>query len=92
MAQVHPGSEQASLNTSTQARDLIDQAADCQGRSRSDLILDVSCQDPEDVFLSQTFFTVDTDTFAKFEALLNNPLPPTDKLRRLLQTKAPWES
>ena len=35
--------------------------------------------------------TVDADTFAKFQSLLDNPLPPTDKLRRLLKTKAPWE-
>jgi len=26
-----------------------------------------------------------------FKALLDNPLPPTAKLRRLLKTKAPWE-
>jgi len=38
--------------------------------------------------LGQTFFTVDADTFAKFQSLLDNPLPPTDKLRRLITTKA----
>ena len=44
------------------------------------------------MLLSQAFFSVDADTFRKFQALLNNPLPPTDKLRRLLKTKAPWEA
>jgi uncharacterized protein (DUF1778 family) len=34
---------------------------------------------------------VNADTFAKFQALLDYPLPATDKLRRLLKTKSPWE-
>ena len=41
--------------------------------------------------IDQAFFTVDEGTYAKFQALLDQPLPPTDKLRRLLKTKAPWE-
>lgn len=41
--------------------------------------------------LDQTFFTVDEGTFAKFQSLVDRPLLPTDKLRRLLKTKAPWE-
>ncbi|MBV9385534.1 MAG: DUF1778 domain-containing protein [Chroococcidiopsidaceae cyanobacterium CP_BM_ER_R8_30] len=45
----------------------------------------------EDALLDQVFFTVDAGTFAKFQALLDEPLPPTDKLRRLLKKKAPWE-
>ncbi len=85
--------EQVSINIRAKARqrDLIDQAAEQQGRTRSDFMLDASCREAEDVLLSQTFFTVDADSFAKFQALLDNPLPPTDKLRRLLKTKAPWE-
>ena len=46
----------------------------------------------EDVLPDQTFFTVDAPTFAKFQALLDKPLPPTYKLRRLLKTKAPWDA
>jgi uncharacterized protein (DUF1778 family) len=54
-------------------------------------MLEASCREAEDVLLSQTFFTVDSGSFTKFKALLDNPLPPTDKLSRLLNTKAPWE-
>lgn len=72
-------------------RDLIDQAAQRLGRSRSDFMLEASCREAEDVLLDQAFFTVNDGTFAKFQALLERPLPPTDKLRRLLKTKAPWE-
>ena len=79
------------IRAKTKQRDLIDQAADRLGRSRSEFMLEASCREAEDVLLDQTFFTVDEGTFAKFQALLEHPLPPTDKLRRLLKTKAPWE-
>lgn len=72
-------------------RDLIDQAAQRLGRSRSDFVLDAACSKAEDVLLDQTFFTVDAGTFEKFQALLDRPLPATNKLRRLLKTKAPWD-
>jgi uncharacterized protein (DUF1778 family) len=72
-------------------RDLIDQAAERLGRSRSDFMLDAACRKAEDVLLDQAFFTVDAGTFEKFQALLDRPLPATDKLRRLLKTKAPWD-
>jgi len=79
------------IRARTRQRDLIDQAAVRLGRSRSDFMLEAACRAAEDVLLDQTYFSVDAGTFAKFQSLLNNPLPPTDKLRRLLQTKAPWE-
>jgi uncharacterized protein (DUF1778 family) len=72
-------------------RDLIDQAAERLGRSRSEFMLEAACQKAEDVLLDQTFFTVDSDTFARFQALLDYPLPPSGKLRRLLKTKALWD-
>jgi len=86
-------SEAVSINIRARARqrDLIDQAAERLGRSRSEFMLDAACREAQDVLLDQTFFTVDAGTFAKFQELLDRPLPATDKLRRLLKTKAPWE-
>ena len=85
--------ESISINIRAKARqrDLIDQAAERLGRSRSDFMLEASCREAQDVLLDQAFFTVNAGTFEKFQALLDRPLPPTDKLRRLLKTKAPWE-
>lgn len=79
------------IRAKSRQRDLIDQAAHHLGRSRSDFMLEAACREAENVLLDQTFFTVDEGTFAKFQALLDQPLPPNDKLRRLLNTKAPWE-
>ncbi|MEI6543247.1 MAG: GNAT family N-acetyltransferase [Methylococcales bacterium] len=42
--------------------------------------------------IDQAFFSVDEATFAKFQALRNHFLPPTNELHSLLKTKAPWEA
>lgn len=85
--------ESVSINIRAKARqrDLIDQAAARLGRSRSDFMLNAACSQAEDVLLDQTFFAVDANTFKKFQMLLDQPLPATDKLRRLLKTKVPWD-
>jgi uncharacterized protein (DUF1778 family) len=79
------------IRAKTRQRDLIDQAAERLGRSRSDFMLDAACRQAEDILLDQAFFTVDASTYEKFKVLLDQPLPATDKLRRLLKKKAPWE-
>lgn len=79
------------IRAKARQRDLIDQAADRLGRSRSEFMLDAACREAEDVLLDQAYFPVNARTFDKFLALLDRPLPPTDRLRRLLKTKAPWE-
>lgn len=85
--------ESVSINirAKTRQRDLIDQAAARLGRSRSEFMLEAACNHAQDVLLDQAFFTVDTGAFKKFQMLLDKPLPATDKLRRLLKTKAPWD-
>lgn len=92
----HPQMKEAlsvsiNIRAKTRQRDLIDLAADRLGRSRSDFMLEASCREAENVLLDQAFFMVDEGTFAQFQTLLDHPLPPTDKLRRLLKKKAPWE-
>ena len=92
MAHARPR-ETVSINirAKVRQRDLIDQAAQRLGRSRSDFMLEAACREAQDVLLDQTFFAFDAGTFAKFRAMLDRPLPPTDKLRRLLKAKAPWD-
>lgn len=80
------------IRAKSRQRDLIDQAAARLGRSRSDFMLDAACSKAEDVLLDQAFFSADANLFAKLQTLLDKPLPATDKLRRLLKTKAPWDN
>lgn len=80
-----------SIRAKARQRDLIDQAALRLGRSRSDFMLEVACREAEGVLLDQTYFGLDTDTFVRFQKMLDNPPEPTDRLRRLLMTKTPWK-
>ncbi|MDX8129981.1 DUF1778 domain-containing protein [Methylomonas sp. OY6] len=72
-------------------RDLIDQAAELLGKSRTDFMLETACREAEDVLLDQRVFTLDAAAFQKFQALLDAPPSENPKLRKLMATKAPWE-
>jgi uncharacterized protein (DUF1778 family) len=79
------------IRAKARQRDLIDQAAERLGRSRSDFMLDASCKAAEDVLLDQTYFGLSEAKFAEFQALLDAPPVASDRLRRTLTAKAPWE-
>ncbi|MBX9728135.1 MAG: DUF1778 domain-containing protein [Sphingopyxis sp.] len=81
-----------SIRAKAGQRDLIDQAADRLGRSRSDFMLEAACRQAEDVLLDQTYFALDAERMAAFQTMLDNPPAPTDRLRRLLNAAAPWDA
>jgi len=81
-----------SIRAKAGQRDLIDQAADRLGRSRSDFMLEAACRQAEDVLLDQTYFALDAKGFAAFQDMLDNPPAPTDRLRRTLKARAPWDA
>lgn len=89
-----PAHDPVSINIRAKAaqRDLIDQAAARLGRSRSDFMLDAATKRAEDVLLDQTFFAVNPETFAKFQAMLDAPPTPNERLRRFLTEKSPWDA
>jgi len=72
-------------------RALIDRAASAQGKTRSDFMLEASRRAAEEALLDQTVLRVDAATYARFVELLDAPPRPNTALRRLMQTKAPWE-
>ncbi|MDQ3692334.1 MAG: DUF1778 domain-containing protein [Chloroflexota bacterium] len=79
------------IRSSEQQRDLIDRAAQAIGQSRSEFMIEASCREAATVLLDQVFFSLDAAAFDQFQAMLDSPPPPTDELRALLLTKAPWE-
>jgi uncharacterized protein (DUF1778 family) len=81
-----------SIRAKAGQRDLIDQAADRLGRSRSDFMLEAACRQAEDVLLDQTYFALGSEKMAAFQALLDHPPAPGDRLRRLLNAPAPWDA
>ena len=73
-------------------RELIDQAAEAIGKSRSDFMLEAACQKAEDILLDRRVFVLPEDQWQAFLALLDAPVQPNDKLRNLLTTAAPWDA
>lgn len=72
-------------------RAVIDRAAELLHRSRSDFMLEVAYREAENVLLDHALFVVDATTFEKFQTALEAPMPTTEKLRQLLEKKAPWD-
>ena len=79
------------IRAKVRQRDLIDQAAERLGRSRSDFMLEAACNKAEDVLLDETFFSLKPEEFAQFQAMLDAPPAPGKKLRQFLSSKSPWD-
>ena len=80
-----------SVRASRDQRDLIDQAAQAVGTSRSDFMLDAAYREAVTVLIDQTIFQLDEIAFGHFQTMLDGPPPPSDELRKLLRNKAPWD-
>lgn len=78
------------LRASHKQKALIDRAAEALGRSRSDFMLDIACQEAETVLLDRRYFALPRDIFQQFTALLDCPPRRNPKLQRFLRTKAVW--
>jgi uncharacterized protein (DUF1778 family) len=72
-------------------RSLIDQAARSLGKNRTDFILDAARRAAEEALLDRTVLTVSPEAYAEFVARLDAPAQPNERLRRTMQTPAPWE-
>jgi uncharacterized protein (DUF1778 family) len=72
-------------------RGLIDRAAELAGKNRTDFVLDAARHAAEDALMDRTVFMVDPTAYAEFLARLDAPPRPNARLRRALQTRAPWE-
>jgi len=83
--------ETINLRASMKQKVLIDRAAEALGRSRSDFMLDSACREAESVLLDRRYFALSAEAFARFASMLDKPPKDNPHLRRLLQTKAPWD-
>jgi uncharacterized protein (DUF1778 family) len=86
-----PKRETLNLRIKPELRGLIDRAAELSGKNRTDFVLDAARFAAEDALLDRTVFAVDPKMYAEFLARLDAPPRPNARLRRSLQTKAPWE-
>lgn len=71
-------------------RELIDRAAQAQGKSRSEFMLEAAREKARLVLVDQTFFQLDARAFKRFTELLDAPVGPSAKIASLLKRKPPW--
>ncbi|MDB5472173.1 MAG: CopG family transcriptional regulator [Caulobacter sp.] len=72
-------------------RDLIDLAADSQGRSRSDFMIEASRRAAEEALLDKTFFGVSEEGYNAIAQIFDGPPQPNERLRKMLRHKPVWE-
>ena len=72
-------------------RSLIDWAAKAQGKTRTVFIMEAARRAAEETMLDRALVEVGSDAYETFIARLDAPLQPSDRLKRTLQSKAPWE-
>lgn len=79
------------LRIKPELRGLIDRAAALSDKNRTDFVLDAARRAAEDTLLERTVFTVSPTAYSEFLARLDAPPRPNARLRRSLETVAPWE-
>ena len=79
------------LRIRPEERGLIDRAAELQGKTRTDFVLEAARRAAVEALTERTLFMVEPEAFRKFAAMLDAPPKPNARLKRTLRTKAPWE-
>jgi uncharacterized protein (DUF1778 family) len=83
--------ETLNIRIKSEERNLIDRAAKVRGKNRTDFILDAVRLAAEEVLYNQTIILAGHDTYAKFLTQLDKKPSPSSRLRKTMQTPAPWE-
>lgn len=74
-----------------EVRDLIDRAAQVQGKTRTDFILEASTEVAQRVLLDQVFFQADEERMKAFHAVMEQPIEYNEAVQRLLTKQSPWD-
>jgi uncharacterized protein (DUF1778 family) len=86
-----PKRDTLNLRIKPEERGLIDRAAQLTGKTRTDFVLEAARKAAVDAVTDRSLFSVDAETYAKFVAALDAPPRSNAKLRRTMQTPAPWD-
>jgi uncharacterized protein (DUF1778 family) len=79
------------LRIREEERGLIDRAAALTGKTRTDFVLDAARRAAMDALSERTLFRVDAETYDRFLAALDAPPQPDERLKRTMNTPAPWD-
>lgn len=79
------------LRIKPEDRDLIDMAAKIKGKNRTDFILEAARNAAEETLLERTIFLVSPEAYTEFLTILDAPPQTNERLRKTMQTPAPWD-
>jgi uncharacterized protein (DUF1778 family) len=83
--------EPLNMRVLPETRSLIDLAAELLGKNRTDFVIDAARQAAQNALLDRTVIPISDKAHAAFVALLDAPPQPNERLRKSLQTPAPWD-
>jgi uncharacterized protein (DUF1778 family) len=86
-----PKRESLNIRIKPEERGLIDRAARLAGKSRTSFLLEAGRRAAENALLDRTLFKAGQKAYAEFVARLDAPPQPNEKLRRTMETPAPWD-
>ena len=72
-------------------RGLIERAALATGKTRTDFVLDAARSAATEALRDRTEFRVTPELYAEFLARLDEPAAPNLRLRKTMQSAAPWD-
>jgi len=90
-AQAAKRRETLNLRVKPEERNLIDRAASLTGKTRTDFVLEAARHAAEEALLDRAVFAVSPETYAAFLARLDEAPKPNERLRRTMQSAAPWD-
>lgn len=72
-------------------RNMIDRAAEAAGKTRTAFILEAARRAAEEALLDRALMVVSPEAYGEFLKRLDRPAQPSDRLRRTMRNKAPWQ-
>lgn len=84
------GRHSISLRIDPAVRQLIDEAAALQGKTRTEFMIECARRQAIDVLLDQQFFELEDAQYQAFVDVLDAPPAPNDRLKALMQRKPAW--
>ena len=83
--------ETLNIRIKPEERSLIDRAAKARGKNRTDFVLEAARMAAEEALLDQAIIAASPEAYAAFLTRLDMPPEPNERLRKTMQTPAPWD-
>ena len=87
-----PKRETLNIRIKPEERGLIDRAAKARGKNRTEFVLEAARIAAEEAILDQAVISVTPEAYQAFLEQLDLPPKPNERLRKTLQTPAPWDT